>query len=236
MKNPETNERIKSRRRIGLPAAVAGIAVLAASPAVAAVIMKNYVRADITKVAACMVKVEGPDAVTYATAAQAPYVDVNTTSTLTTSDGVSLLNETFTVKSFKGDRLFVTDGMRIRNTCNYAIVVGLKAEADAASTAGAATSGDWLDTDVKIYLAKSSIGTVLGTATSGTDFSVAADWDQAPIHITPSATGTVANSTTGTMSIPAGSEIQVGMKVDAGTTAGTVTAATLRFTVTGTAA
>ena len=234
MTTPDTTTRGRARRRIGLPMAVAGIAVLAATPAVAAVVIQNFVRADVTKAAACMTKIEGIDATTFATAASAPYVDVNEINTAVTADGVNLLNEVLTVKAFKGDRLFVTDGMRIKNACNYPITVTLTNEAQP-FTGATATGGDWTDMSIKVYLGKQGItsAAVLNPALSGTNFATAADWDATPIHAkTDGATtaATVVNAVTGTATIAAGKEVQVGMLVDAGTTA-TATTTTLRFTV-----
>ena len=66
------------------------------------------------------------------------------------------------------------------------------------------------------------------------DRRVAADWDQTPIRITPPASGTlgvVANATTGTVTIPAGSEVQLAVVADSGTAAPTTGTAVLNYTV-----
>jgi hypothetical protein len=238
----EPTNRTQDKRRTAwsLRTAVAAAVLVTAVPAGAAVIMQNFVKADITRAAACMTKVEGNDARTYATAANAPYFDVNETNVAATTDGVSLLNEAITVKAFKGDRMIASDVMRIRNTCNAPITVQLKNEAQP-FTGATATSGDWTELSVKMYLGKSAVAATvfpaaLTAGTSLTDFSVGAQWDATPVAVKWSGAGTTAtviNATTGTMTIPANQEVQVGFAVDAGTTTAT-TDATFRVTVSGT--
>jgi hypothetical protein len=222
----------RSRRRWTLRTAVVATMALSAAPAAAAVLMQNFVKIDVNKVAACMTKVGGTDATTFNNAANAPYIGVNTTSTLTSADGVSLLNETVTLKAFKGDRTSITDGFRVRNTCNYPITVSLRAEAQ--PDGNAAVTGDWTDVAMSVYLSKPVITPVGAAPTAGLTFSLATDWDQTPIRVTPGGgTGALANAQTGTATLAANGELQIGYLVDAGTTASTTTASTLRFTVRG---
>lgn len=205
---------------------------LSATPAAAAVLMQNYVKVDVSKVAACMTKVGGTDSTTFNNPANAPYVGVNTTNTLTTSAGVSLLNETVTLKAFKGDRTSITDGFRVRNTCNYPITISLLAEAQ--PDGSAALTGDWTDVSMSVYLGKPVITPVAGPPTAGLSFTTVADWDQTPIRVTPGGgTGALANAQTGTAVLTANGELQIGYLIDAGTTASTTTSSTLRFTVRG---
>jgi hypothetical protein len=221
-----------SRRRWTLRTAVVATVALSATPAAAAVLMQNYVKVDVDKVAACMTKVGGTDATTFNNPANAPYVGVNTTNTLTTAEGVSLLNETVTLKAFKGDRTSITDGFRVRNTCNYPLTVSLLAEAQ--PDGGTAVSGDWTDVAMSVYLAKPAISPVGAAPTAGLSFSTVADWDQTPIRVTPGGgTGAVANALTGNVTLAANGELQIGYLIDAGTTASTTTTSTLRFTVRG---
>ncbi|MGL5829492.1 MAG: hypothetical protein ACRC0L_07980, partial [Angustibacter sp.] len=129
------------RRRWSLRTAVLATVALSTAPAAAAVLMQNFVRVDVNKVPACMTKVGGGDASTFNDATKSPYIGVNTTNTLTTSSGVNLLNETVTLKAFKGDRTSITDGFRVRNSCDYPLTISLLAEAQ--PDGGAALSGDW---------------------------------------------------------------------------------------------
>jgi hypothetical protein len=217
----------RKKRVWTLRAGVLTALVASAIPASAAVIVQNFMRADVTRAAACLVKVAGLDVPPSA-------FTLNTTNTGTIG-GVPLLNEQMSITGYRGDRLLLTDGVRVRNTCAYPVSVFLKAEQ---GTDTAATTGNWLDLSMKVYLGKQVQATVGGAALSGTDFSVAADWDATPISITPSATGTVANATTGSTAIgttllPAG-EIQIGFQVDTGgaaTSPAVATTARLNYTV-----
>lgn len=216
------------RRRRGLAFAAAGLAVAAvAVPATATVLIQNFAKADISKSAACLTKVAGTDATTYATAANAPYIGFNGTGTAAvTGSGVNLLNETLSVKAFQGDRLIVTDGMRISNTCNYPLTVSMKAEPSASGAP--ALSGDWTDITAKLYLANPS-------GAAGTDFALAADWDQAPISVNAAGTtaaGTLSNAATGTITLPAAGSVKVGVAIDAGMSAVTATNSVINFTIT----
>jgi hypothetical protein len=228
---PRSQARGPRRRRWSLRTAVVATMALSAAPAAAAVLMQNYVKVDVNRVAACMTKVGGSDSTTFNNAANAPYIGVNTTNTLTTAAGVSLLNETVTLKAFKGDRTSITDGFRVRNTCNYPLTISLLAEAQ--PDGSAALTGDWTDVAMSVYLAKPVITPVGAVPTAGLSFTTVADWDQAPIKVTPSAAGALANAQTGTVTLAANGELQIGYLIDAGTTASTTTASTLRFTVRG---
>ena len=146
------------------------------------------------------------------------YVAINTTATGTTPapDGVTLLNESVTMSGFKGDRTVVSDAVRVRNNCSYPIVVSLKAEPQF----GSVSSTGLTNMAVDVYLGKRNAGA------SGTDFSLTADWDGAPIHY--NSTG-ASSAATGTVTIPAAEDRQIGYRLDVGTTAtGT---GTIRYTV-----
>ncbi len=223
--------RAPRRRRWSLRTAVIATVALSTTPAAAAVLMQNFVKVEVNKVAACMTKVGGSDATTFSDPAKSPYIGVNTTNTLTTAEGVKLLNETVTMKAFKGDRTSITDGFRVRNSCNYPLTVSLLAEAQ--PDGGTALSGDWTDIAMTVYLGKQSITPVAAAPLSGLSFSTAADWDQTPIKVTPSAAGTLANAQTGTVTLPANAEVQIGYLIDAGTTSSSTTSSVLRFTVRG---
>lgn len=182
-------------------------------------------KADITAVAPCLVKVAGRDAKTFSDAAKLPYVALDAAATIATPapDAVKLLNESVTVSAFKGDRLIIGDVGRITNNCNYPLTVSLKADAQFGS---AVTAGDWTDLAMDVYLGKKNAGV------SATDFALAADWDATPIHVQPAvaAAGVVTNASTGVVVIPAGEDRQIGFRIDAGTTA-VAKPATLRWTV-----
>ena len=193
-------------------------------PAGAAVLIQNFVRADITTVAPCLTNIGGVDAKIYADAKRAPYIGIDTAKAIVTADEVNLLNETVSLKAFQGDRLTVTDGMRIQNGCDYPLTVTLKAEAQFGD-GDSALAGSWADLDARVFLGKINAGA------AKTDYTVAEEWDATPIHVSPSATGVLANATTGSIVVPAGEDRQIGFLIDAGVKADAA-AATLRFTVT----
>ena len=217
--------KIAMKRNWTLRSAVVAALVVSAVPAGAAVLVQNFVRADASRNAACVTKIAGLDS--------APSViTTNVTGTGTSSTGVALLNESISIKSFAGDRTVATDSIRIKNTCASAMNVFLRAEP---GLAAATTSGDWTALAMNVYLGNTSIVSAgaLNPALSTTDFA-AGGWDSAPIRITPPASGTlgvVSNATTGTVSIPAGREVQLGIFVDSGSAAPTTGTATLNFTV-----
>jgi hypothetical protein len=231
MSTEQTANGSKRKKRVWtLRAGIVTALVASAVPASAAVIIQNFMRVDVTRAAACLVKVAGLDTTPSA-------FTINTTGTATTGTaaGVPLLNEQVALSGYRGDRLLVTDAMRVRNTCAYPVTVFLRAEA---GTDTAATTGTWTDLSMKVYLGKLVQASAGGAALSGTDFTSATDWDASPISVTPSATGTVANATTGSVNVgttlaPAG-EIQLGFQVDTGAAAGSPAAgvtARLNYTV-----
>lgn len=212
-----------SRRAVATGVTIGVLAVTAT--AIATTSIQNNAKSTVAKSAACVTKVAGTTATAYSNPAETPYLAINTTATAATATaGVNLLNEALTARVFAGDIVTASDSARVTNTCNYPLTVKLRAEASPFSP-GPVTSGDWTDTAVKVYLGKKTAGA------SGTNFTVAADWDQTPISITASATGTVANAVTGTVTLAAGASAQIGVYVDAGTSASTSTASNLNFTV-----
>jgi hypothetical protein len=212
------------RRRRSLRFAVAGIAVLAATPAAASVVMQNFVRADVDKADACMVKVAGKDAGTFNNPGKLPYVAFSDADSIVVND-TKLINETLSITALKGDRLLVSDGMRIVNKCAYSITVQLAAEAD---PAGGAAIENWKEMHMELFLASKPGGA--GTL----PFSAATNWDMSPV--VANADGSLGNTVTGSVTLGAGEEVQVGAMIDTDRNAdAAVGTGTLRFTVSGTA-
>jgi hypothetical protein len=233
------------RRRWSLRVGVIAALVVSAVPASAAVIVKNFMTVDVNRASACLTKVAGLDTATTGDAIARNLTQTTNTSTGTEAGPVPLLNEKVTFQGYRGDRLIVTDGIRIQNTCTYAVNVFLQAEASP-FTGSTATSGNWTDLSMKVFLGLKTPATSGGPAASGINFATALDWDSAPIVVTPPATGgltgsfpgVVANATTGTFQILAGKEVQIGYQVDTGAAAtspaaGSTTAVTgtLNYTV-----
>jgi hypothetical protein len=233
MPNPTTVSQTK--RRWSLRAGVITALLVSAVPASAAVIVQNFMTVEVNRAAPCLVKIAGLDTASALNdGSDAVFRDLLNTANST--EGVPLLNEKVVLTGYRGDRLTVTDGVRVRNTCTYAVNVFLKAEPGLAATT---TSGTWTDLSMKVFLGKKNIATAAGVAASGIDYAVVADWDNAPLAVSPSATGNVTNATTGIYQIPAGQAVQLGYLVDVGSAATSPAAgvtATLNYTVNATKA
>jgi hypothetical protein len=222
------------RRRWSLRAGVLIALGVSAVPATGAVIVQNFMTAEVNRAVPCLKKIAGLDA-----GATTDPVARDLTLTTNTTEGTPLLNERVTIQGYRGDRLIATDSIRVQNTCAYNVRVFLRAEPGLAATT---TSGDWRDLHMKIYLGKITMATASTAAASGTDFSIGTEWDSAPISITKSAasvapfTGVVATASTSTVDIAGGAtnNIQIGYLVDTGSAAGSPAAgvtATLNYTV-----
>jgi hypothetical protein len=203
-------------RTAGVTALVLGVTAL---PAAATVIMQNFVEADLSATPACMVKVGGADA---SNASGLVSFDTGNAQNNNATDAVPLLNETFTIKGLKGDRLISSDAGAVRNDCDYPITVSMKVESQFGD---AGYDGDWTQLAATVHL-----GTANGAA--GTDFSNTANWLASPIHANSSS---VTDDSVGTVTLAAGQSARIGWEVDAGTgaTATSTDPAILRFTISG---
>ncbi|MFV0317167.1 MAG: hypothetical protein ACK5O2_09445 [Microthrixaceae bacterium] len=219
MRSTATDARRPTAKRLSRTlVAAAAILGLTALPAAATVLMQNFVEADIESTPACMTKTAGSDSTS-----SGGVVTFNTTNTQSTSgDSVNLLNETFTLKGFKGDRLISSDAGAVVNKCTFPVTISLKAEAQFGEPAWA---GDWADLAASVYL-----GTPGGAADP--DFTNTSAWLGSPIHA--NSTG-VTDDSVGTVTLPAGSQARIGWSLDSGTRAAATNAspAILRFTVSG---
>ena len=196
------------RRRMTLRGAVAAIlAIAVATPVLAAVLIQNFMRADIETVAACFTKVEGGDATTYSAAGADPYANVDTTSTVT-ANGIDFLQEEVTVKGYDGDRTIYTDVVRYQNNCDNDLSVQLRLENDVAGNARVQNWGAG-DMAAAIYLSDVPV-TIDDPANGGTD--LVTNWDGSPIMVDGSAN--VVNANTGSVVIAPGEEIISGFRID----------------------
>ncbi len=201
---------MQERRITARLAAVIVALLMVAVPAAASVITENFMRGDVAGGAACFVKLAGPDAAATADA------DVDVTSTIVSATtGVTLLQETITVAGYAGDRVTYTDVVRYRNTCDYAVTLTLVAEDDPAG--GTAISGTWADKYAAVYLST--------TAGAGAPVGVAPDWSATFIEVSG---GALTGPTAGSVTVPIGAEVQSAFVIE--TDAGTATTGTLRYT------
>ena len=201
---------MRNRKRVsGKLAAVFIVTMLIAVPATATVITQNFMRADVTGAAACFVKVGGADAAATAD------VDFDNTSTIVSAtSGVTLLQETITVTGYAGDRVTYSDVVRYQNTCDYDINVTLRAEADPAANPD--LSGTWADKYARVYVSNTAAPSLpVGGG----------DWSGNYIEVSG---GAIANATAGPVLVTAGSEVQGAFLIE--TDNGTATTGTLRYT------
>mgnify|MGYP007086749817 CR=1 FL=1 len=150
--------------------------MIAAPAALAAVWSVNEVKSD-WALTDCLSKEESKDSALYGVDPGANYYIKFDNATVVTDPvtGAQVLQETLTVKAPAGFRTFSTDTFRLRTTkCGHDFMVSLKAS-PTNSFGDPMTSGDWKDKGVKLYVSQSN--------SPGSDFSVAADWDQSPVVI-----------------------------------------------------
>ncbi len=201
---------MQKRRITARLAAVLVALLMIAVPAAATVITENFMRGDVAGGVACFVKVAGPDAAATADA------DVDVTSTIVSaSTGVTLLQETITVAGYAGDRVTYTDVVRYQNNCDYDITLTLVAEDDPAG--GTAISGTWADKYAAVYLSS--------TAGAGAPVGAAPDWSGTFIEVSG---GALTGPTAGSVTVAQGTEVQSAFVIE--TDAGTATTGTLRYT------
>ena len=196
------------KRRMTLRGAVAAIlAIAVATPVLAAVLIQNFMRADIEAVQACFVKVEGGDATTYNVAAADPYANVDTTSTVS-ANGIDFLQEEVTVKGYDGDRTIYTDVVRYQNNCDNDLSVQLILENDVANNPRVENWGTG-DIAAAIYLSDVPV-TIGDPANGGTD--LVTNWDGSPITVDGNAN--VGNAQTGSVVIAPGEEVISAYRID----------------------
>ncbi len=192
----------KKQARKGMLVMVATL--MFAAPAMASLVIQNYMEADVTLADACFSKVAGDDPVSYTgTDANDPLAGFDDTTNTVTVSGANLLEEKLTIRGMQGDRVMYTDVVRYRNTCDIDLNVTLIAE-------GATATGNWVDRSAQIYISNIAAPTGLP--------GVSVDWNNQPIIVTAgTAAITAPNNRTGSVIIPAGGEVQGAVVIAAGT-------------------
>jgi len=186
-----------------------------ATPAMASLVVQNFMQAEITAADPCFFKAAGDDTLTYTGAdADDPFVAFDDTQTIQV-DGSNLIQENIAVRGMTGDRVVYTDIVRYQNRCNVPLQITLVAD----STTGV---GDWNDRSARIYLSTAS--DVVGAADAdevppaGLPGDVGAGWDAQPIVV--DAGGNVSETTTGTITLAPGRELRGAIVISTGTGAG----------------
>lgn len=197
---------MKRKKQARKGALVMVATLMFAAPAMASLVIQNYMEADVTLADACFTKVAGNDPVSYTGAdADDPLAGFDNTTNTVTVSGANLLEEKLTIRGMQGDRVMYTDVVRYQNTCDVALSVTLIAE-------GATATGNWVDRSAQIY-----ISTVAAPAALPGDAS-STDWDNQPIIVTANTAAiTAPNNQTGTVTILPGGEVRGAVVVAAGT-------------------
>ncbi len=204
-------------RRITKPVAIVIVALFVfATPALASLVVQNFMQADITAAEPCFFKAPGDDTITYNQAdadADDPFVGFDAAQT-TAVDGANLVEETLSIRGMIGDRIMYTDVVRYQNTCDVPLDIQLLA-----SVAG----GNWNDRSAAIYL--SSASDTIGAADAAEiapagrpgDIGEGSGWDAAPIVV--NAGGVIGNDATGIITLAPGQELRGAVVISSGTTA-----------------
>jgi len=188
-----------------------------ATPAMASLVVQNFMQAEISAADPCFFKAAGDDTLTYAGAdADDPFVSFDDTQTIQV-DGSNLIQENIAVRGMTGDRVVYTDIVRYQNRCDVPLQITLVAD----STNGV---GDWTDRSARIYLSTAS--DVVGAADADEvapaglpgDVGAASGWDAQPIVV--DAGGNVSETTTGTITLAPGRELRGAIVISTGTGAG----------------
>lgn len=181
---------------------VAVLLLLVAAPAMASIIVQNFMQAEITAADPCFNKVGGNDP---AGSGLADYADEDTlpqSTYTTTEDGVTLIGEQISLTGLRNDRAIYTDVVRYQNTCDTPIQVRLTA-ADAGTTA-------WTGYAAELWISNVD-ASVTDPADVDPNIDVVADhWNNTQIIVPSGSSGLItgANASTGTVTVPVGGEVQ----------------------------
>lgn len=174
-------------------AAIAAGLVSIGGVAGASVLVQNFMAAEFNAGAPpCLIKVPGSDVAFDGFAFDA-------TGT-TIVDGVAVTQEVVTIDGLTGDKVWSQDVYRVQNDCTV--------DLDVAIVSGA-QSGDWAEKYLEVWL---------GDTAAPTDYPgiVAGEYDTAPLVFEA---GGPTNATTGTVTVPAGTSVPVGLIVTTGSAA-----------------
>lgn len=188
-----------------------------ATPAMASLVVQNFMQANITAADPCFFKAPGDDTLTYTGAdADDPFVAFDDSQTVQV-DGSNLIQENIAVRGMRGDRVVYTDIVRYQNRCDVPLEISLVAD----SSNGV---GDWTDRSARIYLSTAS--DVIGAADADEvapaglpgDVGVGSGWDAQPIVV--DAGGNISETSTGTITLAPGRELRGAIVISTGTGAG----------------
>jgi hypothetical protein len=188
-----------------------------ATPAMASLVVQNFMQAEITAADPCFFKAAGDDTITYAgTDSDDPFVGFDATQTIQV-DGSNLIQENISVRGMTGDRVVYTDVVRYQNRCDVPLDITLVADS-------ANGVGDWTDRSARIYLSTAS--DIIGASDAEEnppaglpgDVGAGSGWDARPIVV--DAGGNVSERSTGTITLAPGRELRGAIVISTGTGAG----------------
>lgn len=174
-------------------AAIAAGIVSITGVAGASVLVQNFMTAEFNAGAPpCLIKVAGAD-----TSFDGFAFDATGTTVV---DGVNVTQEKITIDGLTGDKVWSQDVYTIENNCAVPLDV---------SIVSGAQTGDWTEKYLEVHL---------GAIAAPTDFPgvIAAEYDGAPLIFEDAGPTNVA---TGTVSVPAGGSVPVGLIVTTGAAA-----------------
>ncbi len=178
-------------------AVVAGAVLTFAGTASANVLIQNRQAVDFSVSGPpCMIKVAGEDVASFPDGFAfdpTPVVDEN---------GVDVTREAITIRGVEGDIVTADEVQVIENNCTVPLDIRIT---DTLAT------GDWTGKHLQVWLGTTTNAGAYPVATPDPN---ATQWDQTPIVI--DSTGAVVNGTTGTITVPAGASLPVGMIVTTG--------------------
>ncbi len=189
-----TNTKAPRKRRMKRKiAAVAAGLVSITGAAGASVLVQNFMAAEFNAGAPpCLIKVAGDDIAFDG-------FDFTTSGT-TTVNGVGVTQEVVTIDGLTGDKVWSQDVYRIENNCDVDLEVSIVSGAQA---------GVWTEKYLEVWL---------GDTMAPTDYPgiVAGEYDASPLVFE---VGGPTNAATGTVTVPAGDWVPVGLIVTTGSAA-----------------
>ena len=190
----------RQRRQMRRTTAVIASAVLTmAGVAGANVALTNFQDAEFNAGGPpCLDKTVGEDVASFPNG-----FDFDPTPT-TSIDGVDLTQEHLTINGVNGDRVLADEVQVIENNCATDLTV---------SIVNAVAAGDWTGKHLEVWIGNQ---TNAGAYPAVAPAPGSSEWDQTPIVIDPAG---VTTASTGSVLVPAGTTVPVGMVVSTGQTA-----------------
>ena len=209
------------------------ITVFIATPALASMLVENYMTAEVGAIAPCFSKVGGADVGAHGNAVVAfdgaATQNRDADGNVVVTGGVELLEEKVTVTGMVGDRVTYTDVVRYQNDCAQPIDVQLTLQG---------VAGNWEDRAIKVYLSTQAATAPELDVTIPADV-VAADsvndpvyWDDSPLAVDAGAAAVLTNEETGVITLDTGEQLRGAVVISTGVGTAVADVASLDWTAT----